>query len=188
MRPWQLMAVASLCAGCASSPPVHFYTLDPMDSAHPSTVARVVLQVGAVHVPPELDRKTMVSQNAPNTLTVAEQDRWGAPLDQMVRRVLTQDLIRRLPQGEVIAPESTAPAGTKVIALNILRFQREPTGTVVLDGSWSASVAGSDDPGVEHTLALQAPGVQNNSAAQARAMSQLVADLADAIVTGSSSR
>jgi uncharacterized lipoprotein YmbA len=168
---------------------VHFFTLDPMESAHPSTaVARVVIQVGAVHLPPELDRKTMVSQSAPNTLTVAEQDRWGAPLDQMVRRVLTEDLIQRLPQGEVIAPEDTAPAGSQVIALNILRFQREPTGAVVLDGTWSASVAGSDDPGVEHALALKAAGVQNNSAAQARAMSQLVGDLADAIVTRYSSR
>ena len=182
MRSFRATALFLLAAGCGSSPPVHFYTLDPVDSPHPAAAAaRVPLQVGAAHLPPELDRKTMVSQHAANSLTIAEQDRWGAPLADIVRRVLTQDLIQRLPHGTVILPDNAAPAGTNVIVLDILRFQREPSGTVVLNGSWSVATVGSDQPGAQYPVELSVPAVRSDAAAQARAMSQLVGELADSI-------
>ncbi|MBS0421373.1 MAG: membrane integrity-associated transporter subunit PqiC [Proteobacteria bacterium] len=183
-----LLAVATVSGGCASSPPVHFYTLDPVKSPHPAaTASRVPLQVGAAHLPRELDRKTLVSQNAANSLTIAEQDRWGAPLADLLRRVLTQDLVQRLPRGNVILPESAAPAGTNVIALDILRFQKGPSGAVVLAGSWSVAVAGSDQPGPQYPVELSVPAAGGDAAAQARAMSQLVGMLADDIAARLSS-
>jgi uncharacterized lipoprotein YmbA len=181
-------------SGCSSGPPVHFYTLDPVETPHSVTArSSALVQVGAVHLPSELDRKLMVAQTAPNSLTISEQDRWGAPLADMFRRVLTQDLIQRVPHGQVIMPEGTAPSGTKLIAIDILKFQREPSGAVVLDGSWTVSTAGSDDPGIQHPLALTTPvaqdgavvqdgaAAQGGAAAQAHAMSQLVGLLADII-------
>jgi uncharacterized protein len=182
MRNWQVAAVLSLLGGCSCSPPVHFYTLDPVGSPHSLTArSSALVQVGAVHLPSELDRKTMVAQSAPNSLAISEQDRWGAPLADMFRRVLTQDLIQRVPEGQVITPEGTAPNGTKLVAIDILKFQREPDDTVVLDGSWTVSTVGSDDPGIQHPLALKTPVSQNDAAAQARAMSQLVGFIADTI-------
>ena len=178
-----LLAAAVLSSGCTSSPPVHFYTLDPVASPHPaSTASRVPLQVGAAHLPRELDRKTMVSQSAANSLTIADQARWGAPLTDLLRRVLTEDLIQRLPQGNVIPPESAAPSGTNVIALDILRFQKGPSGAVVLAGSWSVVTAGSDQAGPQYPVELSVPAAGNDAAAQAHAMSQLVGLLADAII------
>lgn len=182
MRRWYLCTALSLLSGCSSSPPVHFYTLDPVESSHSVTArSSALVQVGAVHLPSELDRKLMVAQSAPNSLSISEQDRWGAPLADMFRRVLTQDLIQRVPQGQVIMPGGTAPGGTKLVAIDILKFQREPGGTVVLDGSWTVSTAGSDDPGIQHPLALRIPVAQEGAAAQAHAMSQLVGLLADTI-------
>jgi uncharacterized lipoprotein YmbA len=182
MRKWHFAAVLSLLSGCSLSPPVHFYTLDPVESPLSVTARESALvQVVAVHLPSELDRRLLVAQTAPNSLTISEQDRWGAPLEDMFRRVLTQNLIQRVPQGQVIMPEGTAPNGTKLIAIDILKFQREPSGTVVLDGSWTVSHAGSDDPGMQHTLELKSPVVQEGAAAQAHAMSQLVGLLADTI-------
>jgi uncharacterized protein len=68
----------------------------------------------------------MVAQSAPNSLAISEQDRWGAPLADMFRRVLTQDLIQRVPEGQVITPEGTAPNGTKLVAIDILKFSGSP--------------------------------------------------------------
>ncbi len=177
-----VMAAFSLLAACTSSPPVHFYTLDPVDASHPAAdTSHGQIKVGAVHLPPALDRKQMVAQTAANTLTISDQNRWGAPLDAMLRRVLTQDLMQRLPQGQVILPESVAPGGTRVVELDVLRFQPEPGGSVVLDGSWSLSAADSDQPGSSHPFVLREPALQNDYAAQAQAMSKLVGRLADAI-------
>jgi len=183
-----LLAAATLSSGCASSPPVHFYTLDPVESPHPAaTASRVPIQVGAAHLPPELDRKTMVFQSAANSLTISEQERWGAPLADLLRRVLTQDLIQRLPKGKVILPENPAPPGTAVIALDILRFQKGPSGAVVLEGSWSVATAGSDQAGPQYALVLSVPAPGGGAAEQARAMSQLVGLLADDITARYSS-
>jgi uncharacterized protein len=182
MKRWHVAAVLWVLGGCSSSPPVHFYTLDPVESPHAVTArSSALVQVGAVHLPSELDRKTLVAQSAPNSLTISDQDRWGAPLADMFRRVLTQDLIQRVPQGQVIMPEGTAPSGTKLVSIDILRFQREPGDIVVLDGSWTVSTAGADDPGIQHPLELKTPVGQDGAAAQARAMSQLMGLLADTI-------
>jgi len=188
MRKWHFIAVLCFLDGCSSGPPVHFYTLDPVESPHLVTArSSALVQVAAAHLPSELNRKLMVAQTAPNSLTISEQDRWGAPLADMFRRVLTQDLIQRVPHGQVIMPEGTAPSGTKLIAIDMLKFQREPDGTVVMYGSWTVSTAGSDDPGIQHPLTLTTSVAQDvtvaqtGAAAQAHAMSQLVGLLADTI-------
>jgi uncharacterized lipoprotein YmbA len=106
----------------------------------------------------------MVAQSAPNSLTISAQNRWGAPLEEMLRGVLTQDLAQRLPREY---PDNTVQAGTRMIAVDVLRFQREPSGTVVLEGSWSASTAGSDDQGSLHSVSRQMPAVSDDAGAQA---------------------
>lgn len=179
-----MLAIAIFLTGCSSSPPTRFYTLDPVVSRNPvGTIPHGHIKIGAVHLPAELDRKMMVAQDAPNSLTIDQQDRWAAPLDDLLRGVLTQDLIERLPPDSVVLPDSAAPSGTKVIALDILRFQPEPSGTAVLEGSWTLSGANAEQPGPSRAVALKIPLARSNSAAQAQAMSQLLGDLADRIAT-----
>jgi uncharacterized lipoprotein YmbA len=142
-------------------------------------MAPLSVQVGAVHIPLVLDRQQMVRQGAPNSLTISNQDRWGAPLADVVRDVLTRDLIERLPQGTVVLPDSAAPRGTGMIAVDILQFGSDASGTASFDGSWSLSLADSDAPVSVRHVALSERTEQNDYAGDARAMSKLVGRLAD---------
>jgi uncharacterized lipoprotein YmbA len=42
-------------------------------------------------------------------LEVSQQDRWTAPLGDMTRNVLSQDLASRLPNGAIIPPDAPLP-------------------------------------------------------------------------------
>jgi uncharacterized lipoprotein YmbA len=189
MRLSTMLGLATVLAACHSSPPVRFFTLDPVPSSLQTTnTSNVSVQVGAVHVPLVLDRQQMVRQGAPNSLTISNQNRWGAPLADMVRDVLTRDLIERLPQGTVVLPETAAPQGTGVIAVDILHFGSDASGTTSFDGSWSLSLADSDAPQSVRHVALSERPEPNDYAGDARSMSKLVGRLADemagVLVTG----
>jgi uncharacterized lipoprotein YmbA len=175
-----MLSLATMLAACHSSPPVRFFTLDPVPSSRQTTnMSDVSVQVGAVHVPLVLDRQQMVREEAPNSLTISNQNRWGAPLADMVRDVLTRDLIERLPKGTVVLPETAAPLGTGVIAVDILHFGSDPSGTASFDGSWSLSRDDSNAPVSVRHVALSERTEQNDYAGDARAMSRLVGRLAD---------
>jgi uncharacterized lipoprotein YmbA len=175
-----MLGLATVLAACHSSPPVRFFTLDPVPSSPQATnMSHLSVQVGAVHIPLVLDRQQMVRQAAPNSLTISNQNRWGAPLADVVRDVLTRDLIERLPKGTVVLPNSAAPPGTGVIAVDILQFASDASGTASFDGSWTLSLADSDAPVSVRHVALSEPTEQNDYTGDARAMSKLVGRLAD---------
>jgi uncharacterized protein len=175
-----MLGLATVLAACHSSPPVRFFTLDPVPSSPQATnMSPVSVQVGAVHLPLVLDRQQMVRQGAPNSLTISNENRWGAPLADVVRDVLTRDLIERLPKGTVVLPDSAAPSGTGVIAVDILQFGSDAGGTVSFDGSWSLTLADSNEPVSVRHMALSERTEQNDYAGDARAMSKLLGRLAD---------
>jgi uncharacterized lipoprotein YmbA len=175
-----MLGLAIVLAACHSTPPVRFFTLDPVPSSPTATnTTPVSVQVGAVHIPLVLDRQQMVRQGAPNSLTISNQDRWGAPLADVVRDVLTRDLTERLPKSTVVLPDSAAPPGTGVIAVHILQFGSDASGTASFDGSWSLSLPDSDAPVSVRHVALSERTEQNDYAGDARAMSKLLARLAD---------
>ncbi len=106
----------------------------------------------------------------------------------MVRRVLTEDLTARLPQGTVLAPDVPAPPTARGIVVYIEEFQPEPSGRVVLDVSWS--VVGSQGSQKNVSAAADARQMRrfevsaaNDPDAQVAAMSSLLGQLADAIVS-----
>ncbi len=171
-------------AGCGSSPPTHYYTLDPEPTAA-RLVAAVPLQVVAVHIAPSLDRQAIVSETAANEIEISDQSRWSAPFDDMVRRVLTQDLAARLPEGMVVLPQQPAPPNVHKVVVDILQFEREATGDVVFDGSWSLLRAGSGASAVTQRVDLSEPA-GTGYAAQAQAMSRILGKIADQIAASAS--
>ena len=186
-----LWAAVLLAGGCGHSPATQFFTLMPVRSDQPrSAVALDPVQVRVVHIPEMLDRPQRVVQSSPERLEIIEQQRWGAPLNDMVRRILTENLTARLPQGTVLAPEIPAPPMARGIVVYIEEFQPEPAGRVVLDVSWSvAKVQGQSlpknsssaaDPREMRRFEVTAA---NDPDAQVAAMSRLLGQLADAIVS-----
>ncbi len=102
------MMVAAVLTACPSSPATQYYTLNsiaPTVAADGHTSYSV--WIATVIVPKTLDRTQLVRRASDNRLDVSENNRWAAPLDDMVRRVLSQDLASRLPEGMVIQPGET---------------------------------------------------------------------------------
>lgn len=94
------------------------------------------LGVGPVQVAQFLTRPPIVTHGGSGSLTVADGQRWGEPLDQGVQRVLMQNLaalsgaqVRSFPWRQ-----STIPA--YAVRLEILDLDRLPDGSAVLEANW----------------------------------------------------
>jgi uncharacterized lipoprotein YmbA len=182
-RPLPVLLVLTLGA-CASSPPTRFFALDPVSpgaapAAGQAAGASAAVKIDAVHIPPALDRASMVRGESDYQLEISSQDRWAGDLGEMIRRVLTQDLSQRLPSGSVIAPESPAPPGARGLVLDILTFQPQG-GEVVLDADWTLLQGTQSNAVMRRSVHLTAPAA-SSARSQAAAMSTLLGELADGI-------
>jgi uncharacterized lipoprotein YmbA len=168
--------------GCPSSPASHFYTLSAVPATSGAHSASSPVQVAAVHIPPSLDRRQMVSLTSANTVQISETNRWSAPLDEMVRKVLAEDLVARLPAGQLILPGSPAPSGARSLVVTITELGAGPGGDVKLTGSWSLLGADSGALIRERNIAIDA-GPATSAEATAAAMSRAIGQLADEIAS-----
>jgi len=182
MRWLALLGLTVLLSGCGSSPKTQFYTLDPVPpQTSRQAAASIPVQVAAVHIPPALDRQEMVRERAPHRLDVSDQNRWGGALDNMIQRVLTQDLAQRLPPSGVVLPQEPAPPRHDAIVVDILEFDEDASGQVVFDGSWSLTDGASDKPLATRHLRLAARAGSNSYGDQVAAMSRVLGELSDDI-------
>lgn len=181
---WPVVMLGALLVGCASSPPTQFYTLEPVQprerTLHASSSP---IQIAPVHIPAVLERQEIVTERGSNELILSNRHRWGAPLGEMARRTLTQDLLQRLQGNEVVLPEQPTPANTREIVVDILRLQSDAAGRVVLQGSWSLLPPGSDTPSLTRTFSLAEQASATGYADQVQAMSRMLGQLADEIVS-----
>ncbi len=177
-----MIAGAAILAGCGSSPPTRFYTLDAVKPE--STVAgkapAAAVKVDAVHIPALLDRRAIVRRQAGNQLDISSQDHWGASFDEMARGVLTQDLQSRMAPGVVIPPEAPAPQGARGLVVDILSFVPDGSGQVVLTCDWALLEGAPAHTTLLRTVHLSQPA-GDSASSQADAMSELLGKLADQI-------
>ena len=167
-------ALAGSLGGCASSPKVAYFSLEPVATLDLKLTSSDPVQVVQVHLPPTLDRKQMVRHNGAYTLDISDEHRWSAPLDQMVRRVLTEDLMRILPPDRVVFPKEPAPPGTAKIVVDIAEFAPDATGTIKLDASWSLISANSNEAPLNRYTRLSEPVRTNEAADEVGAMSRIL--------------
>jgi uncharacterized protein len=169
---------AVLLEGCGSSPPARFYSLEPTAAVASTRLKlQAPIKVDAVHIPAVLDRNQIVTGEHDYRLSISPQARWGGDFGEMLRRVLTQDLQRRLPPGMVIGPDDIAPADARGVVVDILAFA--PQGAAVrLDADW-VLLAGSPARTVLHRSLHWSEPFEGSVASQAAAMSRLLGRLAD---------
>ncbi|HTV96246.1 MAG TPA: PqiC family protein [Steroidobacteraceae bacterium] len=176
-----LLAALVLCA-CASSPPVEFYALEPVKVRPLEAAPAPPLQIARVHLPPSLDRRQIVRQAGQYGLEISDRHRWSAPLDLMIRRTLSEDLLQILPRGRVVLPQEPAPARTRKVVIDIVRFMPDPAGRVELQASWSemsddgVSVPSSSIVNVR--AAMASPSYSDQVAAMSEALARLAAMIA----------
>jgi uncharacterized lipoprotein YmbA len=183
--------------GCGTSPPTRFYILNdiaPAAAAPPATRAGpaapapsssptpLPVQLGPVAIAPELDRPELVTRSGPNRVRVADFERWAAPLDDQVRRVLSDDLAARLAPGLILGadvPAASQPHRTLGIAID--EFYGDDSCAVSLRAGWSLwrPNAGS----LHGTEQLQIPASAPCGEQLPAAMSRALAALADRLAT-----
>ncbi|HKT29628.1 PqiC family protein [Dyella sp.] len=167
--------------GCAHSPPTRYVTLSAEPASSPRMTTLQPIQLTAVHIPAELDRPEVVTQDSANQLTVHDNDRWGAPLAPMMRRTLAQDLLARLPANTFILPDAPAPPGTRTLVVTVLNSEADANGTLTLQVSWALLSGHPSHATQTQQLTLTANMMSGDAAAQAAALSQLLGQLADRI-------
>lgn len=165
---------AFLLAACSGTADSRYYLLSAAPPAAPATGAKAVA-VAAVHLPGVLDRPELVVRTGAETVEILEFDRWAEPLDQMVPRVLAQDLSSRLP---AVAPDG----GERHLHVVIDEFMSDKAGGARLAGKWwmlegdQASAAKQ-----EHGFGLATAASAGQGRQIAAALSTLLGQLADDI-------
>jgi len=174
------------CSILGTSPKTHFYTLNAVTAPNASvTTMRLAhpVTVAAVHIPPSLDRNSMVVHTDANSVGISGIDRWAGPLGPMARHVLSEDLALYLSRASVIMPGAPAPADTRRIVVTVMRFGPAAGGDVVLDANWSVVGASDDTPILRRDIQFREQHVAGGGDAIAAAMSRLLARLAKQMAT-----
>jgi uncharacterized lipoprotein YmbA len=190
-----MLGVTLILAACAHSADTRFFTLDPRPPATSigsATYDGPALRVDSVSLPADLDRPELIRRTGANEMEIDDFSRWAAPLGDMARRVLTQDLASRLPVDDVIYPGAPKPANAGTVTVDVLDFS-VADGTGHMDVSWVLTPADPPDAGAgaaapapahagqPRTLHLEVMEPDAGSKGQAEALSRLMAALADAI-------
>jgi hypothetical protein len=130
-------------AGCASTAPTRFYSLNPMAAADTASKAAsadhgLAIGVGPVKIPDYLDRPHIVTRTGQNQFTLSEFDKWAGFLENDISRVIAENLSVLLSSGSVYAYpwKSYIPLKYQV-EVNIIRFEGVVGGDVSLAASWS---------------------------------------------------
>ena len=180
-----VIAALLLVGACSSSPATHFYTLS--DTAPEATPPVGVGWVRIVNltIPGELDRPELVRRIGPNQLSIAGLDRWAAPLDETIRRALSDDIARRVP--------TPVPGQQYAVSVEIREFYGDSTCNVSLRAGWT--VKPSHPEGARSANAAPANPVPTNEDIQvpssgscpatlAATMSIALGQLSDRIIAG----
>ncbi len=184
------MAAMAL-SGCAGSSVTRFHSLQPVLAASGSASASTSrydgppLQLRSVAVPVALDRAQLLREVGPGQFEVRDLDHWAAPLPDLARKALSEDLALRLPPGKLAFAGASWPASGADLRVDIQSFEIR-AGMATMQLSWSlrprAAVPSARPLAVQGAqLQLQVPA-GDGASATAEAFSALLARLADRIV------
>jgi uncharacterized lipoprotein YmbA len=174
-----------LLTACSASPPARYYTLSdsapalaPKDSSWLAAAHAPMVQLEPVAIPAELDRIEIVSRLGPNRVHIADLDRWAAPLEDQIRRILSDDLSMRLPPHQLADPNEPAVSGPRQrLSVAITDFLGDSSCAVSLKADWILrGPADAEERGSER---VQLPGAVGCTGAAAARMSDALGILAD---------
>jgi hypothetical protein len=172
---------------------MRFYTLTSIDpESRPQVPSNAIpVRLTRVTVPGELDRAQLVRRIDATRLRIDDQDRWAAPLDDMIRRVLSADLAARLSSGLVLdANEPAQGQRVQALAVDIHEFYADAGCAVTLQATWvlTPPQAGKDERGqspqprqAREQTQVPAAGACSGSDSVPGAMSRALALLSDRV-------
>jgi len=179
-------ALAILDTGCSSTPPAHFYTLSPTSTPAASS-SELSVAVGPVAVPASVDRPQIVVSLGPNSVWLDEFNRWAAPLQDDIARVVAENLVAMLGTPRVARASQPVSAGFSYRAvIAVESFESVPGEAARLDAVWTVSRSADGTTQTGRTTVREQTtekGYEALAAAHSRAVGKLSRDIADAVST-----
>ncbi len=173
-------AVAVTLSACRSAP-TRVYGIDAaVPATRMDTYQAPALRVETVNVPASWDRLEILGVSAAGQLQISEFDHWAAPLAQIARQALADDLDRRLPPGSVIYPRLPKSSGALTVNVDILEFNIVAS-QASMQASWLVSPPAGSQSAKRSVASLHASMTSREPAAVAHAWSELIGQLADRI-------
>jgi uncharacterized protein len=175
-----IAVVACLLAGCASSPPMHYYTLSEVSATARLNAAEntTPVRLDRVTIPTEIDRAQIVRRIDATRLQIVENDRWAAPLDDTIRRVLSNELAARLSPNLIVDPyEPSVGEKRQSLSVDVQEFYGDTACAVTLKAAWvlkstdTQSSRGTEDIGIPSSTGCG--GVESLPTAMSQALAQL---------------
>ncbi len=181
-------------AGCTTTPPVKYYTLDPFFEIRAEispAVAKspLAIGVGPVEFPKLLDRHQIVTRKSRYQVDVADFHRWASSFPEDFLRVLTRNIATLLPTDRVAAyPWADGFSPACRLHLIVEQFDGRFGGDVVLNVAWSVqNQADKKAPVIRHARITEPIGGETYDelvAAQSRALGTLSRAIVDEIKRG----
>ena len=179
-----ILFVTAALAGCGSSPPVRYFTLasEPRAAAAAPVFSIVV---GPVTVPEIVDRPHFVLRSSPNTVDIAEQARWAAPLKGEIPRVIADHLARLLDARAWSSAQRASSQPDYRVLIDIQRFEMSPHDGATVQALWTVRALEGSAPVSGRSLVTESAGAGYDAlvAAHSRALEAVSRDIAAAIVT-----
>jgi uncharacterized lipoprotein YmbA len=185
---YPIVALLTLLAGCAATPPSRFYILGPVaaDAAAQPAGRPAAVGVGPVDLPKYLDRPQIAVRSGAHELLYSETHRWAEVLRDNVTEVLAENLTLLVPTDKVaVYPWGRSTEIDYRVVIEISRFDADAGGDVVLSANWRLYREGSREVVAQHNTAVTEPaagaGYPEIVAAQSRALAALSREIAAAI-------
>jgi uncharacterized protein len=180
-----LGAVIAIMAGGCASPPSHFYTLSgtlgPAQPAFPQA-HRLSVAVGPVAIPAEVDRPEIVVSEGANRVRLDETNRWAAPLEDNIARVVADNLVTLLGTPRItLFPQTAGEDAAYRVLIDVQGFRSTPGDAASLEAVWTVRRT-QDNRSETGRTSLREPvsdtGYEALAAAHSRALAALSRDIA----------
>ena len=170
--------------GCGATPTSRFYSLS---AAAPSatTSSELSVAVAPVTIPAVVDRPQIAVSAGSNEVRLDEFNRWAAPLQDNIARVVAFNLVAMLGTPNVTVGTQTLGALADYrAAIEVQRFDSVPGEAATLDAVWTVRRT-KDGKAQTGRTTVREPASQSGfdglAAAHSRAVARLSRDIADTV-------
>ena len=174
-----LLLGGAALAACGHSPATQFLALQPL----PPSASRVAppasdpICISAVRFPRQFDRLEVVTDLALAEIAVDGVHRWSAPIGDLARAALTEDLLQRSP-GLTVLPDGAAETpDARYVVVDILSL-RHVDGAFAMTATLFASPVDPKAAALIRTISFSTPSPGADAGAEAAALSRLLGDVA----------
>lgn len=181
-----VMTGTALLGAGGCSPMTNYYTLSQVGEAAPrserTAAAPALIGIGPVELPDYVDIPQIVVRTGSNTLDQATFDQWGGSLDDMLPRVLVDDLALRLPSDNFVTfPQAGDLAFDYRVPVTISQFDVSSAGEAVVVARWQVRGKSGSGMVILRDTVARAQASGSSYDARVAALSKAVAILADEI-------